>query len=167
MAHLPGYYVGASEDVRTYQLSPADVTETGRRGVRVVPTASLAASMPDPKDRDRTRANQIRNLKMLKDAGVRFGVGADSYGTDSLREALYLSKMGLWSSLEMLKMWCEDTPRAAFPHRKIGRLAEGYEASFLVLRADPLENFDHVKDISLRFKQGCLISVTEEKEHSR
>ena len=167
MAHLPGYYVEAFEDVRTYQLSPADVAETGRRGVRVVPTASLAGFMSDPKDRDRTRANQIRNLTLLKAAGVRFGIGADSYGTDSLREALYLSKLGVWSNLEMLKMWCEDAPRAAFPHRKIGRLAEEYEASFLVLRADPLENFDHVQDISLRFKQGGLISMTEEKEHPR
>ena len=44
-----------------------------------------------------------------------------------------------------------------FPKRKIGRLSEGYEASFVVLRENPLENFDSIKDIQLRFKQGVFI----------
>lgn len=164
MAHLPGYSIGASEVLRTYQLSSEDIRETARRGVFVVPTASLADSLSDLKDRERTRANQIRNLTRLKAAGGRFGIGTDSYGTDSRKEALYLSKLGVFTSLEMLKMWCEDTPRAAFPHRKIGRLEEDYEASFLVLKANPLENFEYVKSISLRFKQGNFIHMTQGEE---
>jgi len=44
-----------------------------------------------------------------------------------------------------------------FPKRKIGHLQEGYEASFLVLDSNPLENFTNVKKIRLRLKQGNFI----------
>ena len=54
-------------------------------------------------------------------------------------------------------------PKTIFPERKIGHLAEGFEASFLVLEGNPLEEFDHVKDITMRFKQGVdLAGVLEE-----
>ncbi len=43
---------------------------------------------------------------------------------------------------------------AIFPDRKIGRLADGYEASFLVLDADPLADFSAIEKIRLRVKQG-------------
>jgi imidazolonepropionase-like amidohydrolase len=62
--------------------------------------------------------------------------------------------LGVFDNLSLLKIWCEVTPRTIFPHRKIGRLQEGYEASFLVLDGNPLENFAHVQAIRRRFKQG-------------
>lgn len=158
MAHMPGYYVGINENILTYTLSPEDARRTAQRRVWVTPTANLADFLTNPAEREKTRTNQIRNLKLLKDAGVKFSIGTDNYGSDSLKEALYLSKLGLWSNLEMLKMWCEDTPRHAFPGRKIGFLREGYEASFLVLTGNPLEAFEHVTDIRLRFKQGHYIA---------
>ena len=40
------------------------------------------------------------------------------------------------SNLELLQAWCVTTPRAIFPHRKLGRLADGFEASFFVLGGD-------------------------------
>lgn len=157
MAHLPGYYVGINENILMYALSPEDAKETARRGVHVTPTASLTDYMPRLDEKQKTQTNQIRNLKLLKDAGVQFGIGTDSYGTDSLREALYLSKLGLWNELEMLKLWCETTPRSIFRHRKIGYLREGYEASFLVLDKNPLERFENVQTIRQRCKQGYLL----------
>jgi imidazolonepropionase-like amidohydrolase len=57
-----------------------------------------------------------------------------------------------------LRIAVETTPRTIFPNRKIGRLREGYEASFLVLNGNPIENFDYVKNIRLRFKQGVLLN---------
>jgi hypothetical protein len=41
----------------------------------------------------------------------------------------------------------------------IGRLADGYEASFLVLASNPLDNFDAVTRIRMRFKQGQPLVV--------
>lgn len=158
MAHLPGYYINHNEDVKTYQLASDDIKLTAKRNVRVIPTANLADYTSDPDDKARTRANQIRNLKLLKAAGVKFGIGTDSYGTDSLKEALYLHDLGLWNNREMLKMWCEETPQSIFPHRKIGAFKEGYEASFLVLKGDPLADFANVQQIALRCKQGALLA---------
>ena len=56
-------------------------------------------------------------------------------------------------------MWAVETPRSIFPHRRIGALEPGFEASFLVLAANPVERFDATKDIRLRVKQGCVPAV--------
>ena len=49
------------------------------------------------------------------------------------------------------------TANAIFPGRKIGKLAPGYEASFLVLDLDPLASYDNVKRIRMRVKQGEIL----------
>jgi len=41
-----------------------------------------------------------------------------------------------------------------FPHRKIGALQEVYEASFVVLEADPIKEFNEIKKIRMRVKRG-------------
>ena len=48
-------------------------------------------------------------------------------------------------------------PLTIFPDRPIARLAEGHEASFLVLEGNPLEDFDYVRRIRLAVKQGRII----------
>jgi hypothetical protein len=58
-----------------------------------------------------------------------------------------------------VKNRAEDTPQTIFPHRKIGHLREGYETGFLVLSGNPLDNFERIKNIQLRFKQGYLINI--------
>ena len=76
---------------------------------------------------------------------------------------MFLDEFGVFDNVELLKMWVENSPKTIFPERKIGHLAEGFEASFLVLGGNPLEDFDHVKDITMRFKQGVnLAGVLEE-----
>ncbi|HXD30938.1 MAG TPA: hypothetical protein VN643_07475 [Pyrinomonadaceae bacterium] len=42
--------------------------------------------------------------------------------------------------------------------RKIGHLKDGYEASFLVLSGNPLEDFQNIQKIERRFKQGDFLS---------
>ena len=46
-----------------------------------------------------------------------------------------------------------------FPNRRIGKLADGYEASFLVLEGNPLEEPSNLLRISLRVKQGEILVV--------
>jgi imidazolonepropionase-like amidohydrolase len=41
----------------------------------------------------------------------------------------------------------------------IGHLKEGFEASFLVLSGDPLQDFSNLQKIELRVKQGELLSL--------
>ena len=58
---------------------------------------------------------------------------------------------------ELLAMWTTNCARTLFPDRKLGALDPGFEASFLVLGADPLANFDAVRDIRMRVKEGITL----------
>ena len=98
-------------------------------------------------------------MRLLHKAGVKIAIGPDVYGVTSLAEAMNLYELKVFDNLELLKMWCETTVETIFPNRKIGQLKEGYEASFLVLGGNPIENFESVKDIRLRFKQGYFITL--------
>ena len=63
-------------------------------------------------------------------------------------------------------MWAVDTPRSIFPDRAIARLADSFEASFIVLDGNPLEDFDFVRNIRLGVKQGRIILRRVEPESS-
>ena len=56
-------------------------------------------------------------------------------------------------------MWFETTAETIFPKRKIGHLKDGYEASFLVLNADPIADFANTQKIEMRVKQGEILSL--------
>lgn len=106
----------------------------------------------------RFREITIQNLRHLKDAGVRLAIGSDTTpGAGALTEVNFLHETGLFSNLELLKMWSETTPRVIFPHRKIGALREGYEADFLVLQGNPIKDFTQVLNITMRVKHGELV----------
>jgi len=169
MAHLPGYYVGLDDDPRKYELTKEDVQETARRRVWV-DVAPVAFDFFNPQSpsfnaqmKQRTDNVRIRNLKLLKQYRVKIAFGSDRYGRTPVDDVLYLQDLGVFSNLEMLKIWCEDTPQSIFPNRKIGLLKAGYEASFLVLDGNPLKNFGQVKAIRFRFKQGEIISLEVRK----
>jgi imidazolonepropionase-like amidohydrolase len=85
---------------------------------------------------------------------VKLAIGPDTYGVTSLAEVMNLYQLKVFNNLTLLKMWTEATPEVIFPKRKIGRLQQGYEASFLVLGGNPLEDFTNVRNIQMRFKQG-------------
>ena len=101
----------------------------------------------------------VQNLQLLKKHGVHIAIGSDSYRQTSLAEALNLQKLGALDNRTLLKMWCEATAATIFPKRKIGYLKEGYEASFLVLNGNPLEDFANAQKIDRRFKQGEFLSL--------
>ena len=76
-----------------------------------------------------------------------------------LAEIDFLKDTHVFSNLELLKMWSETTPKLIFPQRKIGALEDGYEANFLVLEGNPIQDFINVKRISMRVKQGRPLVV--------
>ena len=79
------------------------------------------------------------------------------YLQESAAEVAALARAGLFTNLELLTMWSVTTPRSIFPERRIDVLEAGYEASFLVLCADPLADMAATHAISLRVKQGVPI----------
>src|SRR5215471_12709376 len=147
-----------------YTVSASDVELAARRGITVVTTAAALSAEnfenPNPltalnENEKRFRKIMIQNLQRLKDGGVRLAVGSDTKpGSGVLAEIDFLKDSGVFSNLELLKMWSEGTPRAVFPQRKIGALQEGYEADFLVLAGNPIEDFSQVKTIRMRVKHG-------------
>lgn len=150
IAHLPGVDAPSL-------LSDADIEAAKAAGVTVVTTASLAnRRKQSPELFARIQEAQRSNLSRLIAAGVPLAIGSDNYDDTSVGEALYLKELGI-DNRTLLRMWTENGARTAFPGRKIGALREGYEASFLVLAANPLSDFANVRRIVLAVKEGVVL----------
>lgn len=140
------------------RLTEADARRAARQRTVVVTTTLSHRPTGHVKDLDDV---QRHNLRLLHTAGVALAVGTDDNNRTALEEALKLHRLGVFDNATLLRLWTEVTPQATFPGRKIGLLKDGYEASFLALDADPLEDFANVKRISVRFKQGHFIKAAE------
>ncbi len=134
------------------------VSETS---ARVDTTCAAVPALPpfflSPADRPQVPKTQATNLKLLHDHGVKLAIGADMPLDTSRGEVDYLQGLGIFDDLTLLKMWVEVTPRSIFPHRKIGVFEDGYEASFLALEGSPLEDWNNIYRIRIRFKQGFVV----------
>ena len=161
LAHMPGYGWAGRGDSSRFELTEADARAAAGRNVVVITTLRITRRVgpdgePPPEQRRREDLHR-HNLNLLKRAGVRIAVGSDNYGGTAAAEAMYLNELGVFSRLELLKLWSEMTPLTIFPDRKIGRLQDGFEASFLVLERNPLDDFSSVLRIGLRVKQGQVL----------
>jgi imidazolonepropionase-like amidohydrolase len=185
IAHVPGWLVERGEDAEHARLTEEDAQLAAEKGVVVVTTTVAGEAMPgagrahpheqksdhakpgtspDPFTggvdlRALARDVQRANLTLLHRSGVKLAVGSDHAET-SLAEAMNLRTLLPFDSLTLLKLWCETTPEAIFPGRKIARFEEGYEASFLALAGNPLQDFNQVGAIRVRFKQGFPLQST-------
>lgn len=170
MAHLPGYYIAENDNPQRYLLTEADAKETAKRNVSVN-VDNVAQDTFDPqsqyynaKIKERTDAARKHNLELLRRYKAEITFGSDHYGKTPIDDVLYLQKTGVFTNLELLKIWSEKTPQSIFPNRKIGFLKAGYEASFLVLNGDLLKDFNQIKKINLRFKQGTMITLQKQND---
>ena len=163
--HIPGFRGDERiqfTEPRRYEITEADAKLAAARGVWVVTTlggiADFATNGPDSLRRRQADALFTRNLRVLHDAGVRLAIGSDAYRDDSVGEVTYLATLGVLTPLELLRLWSEATPRAIFPKRSVGCLADDCEASLLVLAADPSADVANTRRIVLRMKDGRLLS---------
>jgi cytosine/adenosine deaminase-related metal-dependent hydrolase len=159
--HLPGIRFEQGTNEADYLIAPEDAKRAAKQGTVVVTTANIAKFYATGEALAEVQSAQRKNIRLLKQHGVRLAVGSDNYATTSVEEALYLKALNVFDNAELLKMWGVTAAQTIFPHRKIGHLREGYEASFIVLRGNPLEHFERVRDIQLRFKQGFLINAAQ------
>ena len=166
--HLPGFRpenndpVKGYDNLARYRISEADARLAGQRKIVVVTTSGTTIDMSfkdgvDVKKAEAVREMLTHNLQLLHRHGVRIAIGSDSFRQTAQPEALNLKRLGAFDNLTLLKMWCETTAWTIFPKRKIGHLKDGFEASFLALSGDPVQDFAKVKEIQLRFKQGTLL----------
>ena len=152
IAHLPG---GRGPD-SVFMLTDADAREAARNHVTVVTT--VVQHEDSALLEHLLKTQYAHNIEILRRRGVVLLIGSDLMGRTARLEADALARSGLFTNLELLRMWSVTTPRAIFPARRIGELKDGYEASFLVLRGDPLRDFGATRAIALRVKQGVAIS---------
>jgi hypothetical protein len=165
--HTPGFRPENGDwkkyDASRFKISESDARLAGRNRATVVTTLVSAIDHALKKTEgepfNEIRAVLINNLQLLRKHNVRLAIGSDSYRQTSLIEALSLQKLGAIDNRTLLKMWCETTATAIFPKRKIGYLKNGYEASFLALSDNPLQDFANVQKIDKRFKQGEFLSL--------
>ena len=166
--HIPGFRGDENvqfSDTKRFEVAAADARLAAARGVWVVTTlGGITAFAPDGPDSLRRRqadALFTRNLRVLRGAGVRLAVGSDAYRDDSVQEAAYLASLGVFTPLELLRLWSEATPRAILPRRRVGCLDDGCEASLLVLAADPAADVANTRRIALRIKDGRLLQCLD------
>ncbi len=158
--HMPGFRFAADLDphpVSSFEVSESDARMAARQGTVVVTTLVGATQQNDPKLRRQQDDLNRRNLTTLLKHGVKIALGSDSYRQDTLPETLYLNSLHAMDARTLLNLWCTSTVQTIFPQRKVGHLREGYEASFLVLSANPLEDFSAVEKITMRVKQGRIL----------
>ena len=163
IAHMPGFQGDAKHelpDPKVYEIAEEDAKLAAHQGTFVVTTLGGVRQL-DEKSPSRQAAEILftKNLRLLNKYHVRLAMGSDSYRETSAPEAKFIASLKVFDHLTLLKMWCETTAETIFPKRKIGHLKDGYEASFLVLTADPLKDFANTGKIEMRVKQGELLSL--------
>jgi imidazolonepropionase-like amidohydrolase len=139
------------------ELTAEDASNAAARRVVVTTTCAFLFRLARG-DGEARRTAQIRNLRLLRDAGVHLAIGSDDPADPTPREIAYLAGLDVFSNAELLSIWTGATARSIFPDRRIGGLDEGHEASFLALDANPLDDLSHAQAIRLRFKQGEPLS---------
>lgn len=156
IAHLPG---GRSADAGPFLLTEDDGANASAHHVTVITTITQHG---DSTVTDRImKAQYAHNIDVLKRHGVPLLLGSDLFGGPPLAEVAALVRSGVFTNLELLRMWSVVTPQAIFPKRRIGVLDDGYEASFLVLGGNPLTDFSNTGSIALRVKQGIVLPAHE------
>ncbi len=164
--HMPGFRPERDDwttpDTARFRISAADARRAAQSKTVVVTTlVSALERILEARAGEKVQAWReliVANLRTLRDNSVRLAIGSDSYRQTAMAEGLALARLGIFDNRSLLKMWCETTAATIFPTRKLGRLSEGYEASFLILDADPLQDLANLQRISRRFKQGAFLS---------
>lgn len=159
LAHLPGYNWWKGKTADHYRLSDAAIASAAEQNITLITTTSVVDLFTNTsaERKQQIQALQKENLSRLRAAGVPLILGSDRFDANVLTEYSYLTDMQLFEPAELLNMLTRDTARAIFPDRKIGEFRNGYEANFLVLAENPLEQSQAVKNVVMKVKQGEIL----------
>lgn len=150
-ANLPGHNWDGTGDSKKFELTDADLKQLAKKKTAVITLFSHAQSAAP---RPAVQEFHAKALQRLFDNNVNVVLGSDDPQRTGRAELNYWHILGNLDAGSTLKVLCENTPRAIFPKRKIGRIEEGYEASFLVLSDNPLTNILKVRASAFKMKNG-------------
>lgn len=151
--------VGNVDEIAHLPLAPIrleDALLAARQGTFVVTTTT--SHRPSKHITDLLAIHRY-NLRLLDSCGVKLAIGTDDNNLTALTEVENINRLQIFTPLKLLKIWVENTPQTIFPERRIGYLQDGYEASFLALAGNPINDFANVNKISLHVKQGHIIQL--------
>jgi imidazolonepropionase-like amidohydrolase len=167
LAHMPGYaWKGTNETKEKFCMTKADATLFKKAGLAVIPTLNLDYTNTYDSNGTKTEypaqfaavvAYEKKAMQWLQKANVPLCIGGDYYGRTATEEINYIIKQGIFTNTQLIDIYCTQTPQHIFPKRKIGLIAEGYESSFLVLKENPLQKIETIKNIQQRIKKGLFI----------
>jgi imidazolonepropionase-like amidohydrolase len=167
LAHLPGYgWDGTDESEEKMCITEADVVLLKTAGITVIPTLNLDGTKKydsagntttTPALYEKALSYQRKIVSLLIKNSVPIALGADYYGNTVKPEIDKIIKYQLMTPGQLIHAWSTVTTQSIFPNRKLGLIAEGYEASFLVLNENPLKNSEVLHSINFGIKRGKRI----------
>ena len=153
-SNLPGHNWDGTGDTKKFEISDADLKLLVKKKT---PLVLLISHAPAAANRAVVQEFHRKTLRRLLDANVNVVMGSDDSQRTLRMELNYWFGLGDLDDARTLKVLVENTPRAIFPGRKIGRIEDGYEASFLVISDNPLTNVLKTRVIAFKVKNGVLI----------
>lgn len=159
IAHTPGFATGAAfteenhpylealtPDSPRYRISRADALRASAAGVVVITTLGGEPG-----------AAAAANIVLLREAGVRVLIGSDRGEGNSVGEAIDIVQAGVMPASEAVHSLAVTTPRYFFPNRHIGELRVGAEATFVVLRGNPIMDITLLRDPRMVVQRGVVL----------
>ncbi|MFN0175326.1 MAG: hypothetical protein ACKVU0_11805 [Saprospiraceae bacterium] len=153
-ANLPGHNWDGLGDTKKFELTAADIKTLVKKKT---PLVLLLSHGQAAANRAAVQEFHKKTLKRLFDANVVVAMGSDDSQRTMRMELNYWFGLGELDDANTLKVLCENTPRAIFPNRKIGKIENGYEASFLVLGDNPHSNVLKARVQAFKVKNGVLL----------
>ncbi len=166
-AHMPGYGGGIGDtELEELEIPDSLLQKASKNKIVITPTVSFAKYYANKWDGSKMSLDTLllkkkyeflrKQLIRFKEANITITLGADQGFTTLSEEINDIKQINAFSNLELLNILTR-TPKTIFPNRKIGELKNGYEATFLVLNDNPLDNMDNIDDIVLRVKNGIKL----------
>lgn len=157
IVHLPGA-VPQNPDDAVYQLNADDAALTARNGISVSTTTAVSFNHTTGAQLARAQRLHGRNLALLRDAGVNLTAGADRPGATAVDELNLLRATTLFDGTQLLNIATRNGLKMLFPDRRIGTFEPGSEASFLIMYADPRNNWFWIDEALGGMRGGQVIS---------
>ena len=153
-SNLPGNNWDGSGDPSRYEISNDDLKKLVKKKT---PVATLLSHAQSTVSRPAVKEFQTKMFARLLENGVNLIVASDDPQRTIRGEVNYLNGLAKQNGAFLIKILCENTPAAIFPERKVGKLKEGYEASFLVLTDDPFSNILKIRASAFKVKNGTIL----------
>lgn len=158
--HMPYNAPSVERPAASLMITAEDAVIAAKANIIVVPTTSVVLTRYDGAPLAAMQSIQRHNLIMLRDAGVRMAVGADNFSLGLHDEVNTLRSFALFDGPAIITMSTINGAQLAFPARKIGKIALGYEASFIGYFFSPIGNWAALREPVIGMRGGEVMIDT-------